>query len=100
MFSLVWIIPPRVMTRSDGQPAATPRGGGTGGRVGRGCKRVREPRRRNVEPTDEPKGQGNDQGVEVNEGVDRVPDFSIIISQQLQNLFSTVLAQVSNQGSN
>ncbi|GJR37830.1 hypothetical protein Tco_1213514, partial [Tanacetum coccineum] len=57
-------------TRSAGQPAAAPRGGGTGGRVGREGKRVREPRRRKVEPTGEPEGQGNDQGVEVNKGVD------------------------------
>ncbi|GJZ36625.1 putative reverse transcriptase domain-containing protein [Tanacetum coccineum] len=60
-------MPPRVMTRSAGRPAATPRGGGTGGRVGRGGRRVREPRRRNVEPIGKPEGQGNDQGVEVNE---------------------------------
>ncbi|GJT18235.1 reverse transcriptase domain-containing protein [Tanacetum coccineum] len=66
MFSLVWIMPPRVMTRSSGRPAATPRGRGTGGRVGRGGRRVKEPMRRNVKPTGEPKGQGNDQGVEVN----------------------------------
>ncbi|GJR03323.1 putative reverse transcriptase domain-containing protein [Tanacetum coccineum] len=73
---------------------------GTGGRVGRGGRRVREPRRRNVEPTGEPEGQGNDQGVEVNEGVDGVPDFSTNIAQQLQNLLPTILAQVGNQGSN
>ncbi|GKD31607.1 putative nucleotidyltransferase, ribonuclease H, partial [Tanacetum coccineum] len=81
-------------------PAATPRGGGTGGRVGRGGRRVREPRRRDFEPTGKPKGQGNDQGFEVNEGVDGVPDFSTIIAQQLQNLLPTILTQVCNQGSN
>ncbi|GKB67230.1 hypothetical protein Tco_0928642, partial [Tanacetum coccineum] len=83
MFSLVWIMPPRVMTRSAGRPAAAPRGGGTGGRVGREGRRVRETKRRNVEPTGEPEGQGNDQGVEINEGVDGVPDFSTNIAQQL-----------------
>ncbi|GJR58036.1 putative reverse transcriptase domain-containing protein [Tanacetum coccineum] len=72
-------MPPRVMTQSAGWPAAAPRGGGTGGRVGR---------------------EGNDQGIEVNEGVDGVPDFSMIIAQQLQNLLPTMLAQVGNQGSN
>ncbi|GKB19727.1 hypothetical protein Tco_0853650, partial [Tanacetum coccineum] len=46
-------------------PAATPRGGGTGGRVGREGKRVKEPRRRKVKPTGEPESQGNDQCVEV-----------------------------------
>ncbi|GJW39980.1 putative reverse transcriptase domain-containing protein [Tanacetum coccineum] len=53
-----------------------------------------------VEQTGEPKGQGNDQGVEVNEDVDGVPEFSTIIAQQLQNLLPTMLAQVGNQGSN
>ncbi|GJS83139.1 putative reverse transcriptase domain-containing protein [Tanacetum coccineum] len=61
--------------------------------------RVREPRRRNVEPTSEPESQGNDQGVKVNEGMDGLPDFSTIIAQQLQNLLPTILAQVGNQGS-
>ncbi|GKB77013.1 reverse transcriptase domain-containing protein, partial [Tanacetum coccineum] len=40
------------------------------------------------------------QGTEVNDGVDGVLDFSIIIAQQLQNLLPTVLAQVGNQVSN
>ncbi|GKB03240.1 putative reverse transcriptase domain-containing protein, partial [Tanacetum coccineum] len=53
--------------------------GETGGRVGRGDSRVKKPRRRNVEPTCEPEGQENDQGVEVNDGVDGVPDSSTII---------------------
>nr|GEX04530.1 putative reverse transcriptase domain-containing protein [Tanacetum cinerariifolium] len=56
-----------VMTSEDarscaGRPAAAPQGGGTGGRVGRGGRRVRESRRRNVEPTDEPEGQGKTKG--------------------------------------
>ncbi|GKB89272.1 hypothetical protein Tco_0961544 [Tanacetum coccineum] len=100
MFSLIWIMLPRVMTRSAGRPAAAPRGGGTGGQIGREGRRVREPRRRKVKPTGEPEGQGNDQGVEVNEGVDGVPDFSTIIAYRLQNLLPTMLAQVGNQGSN
>nr|GEX41812.1 reverse transcriptase domain-containing protein [Tanacetum cinerariifolium] len=70
MFFLEWIMPPKVMTQSADRPTVAPRGGGTGRRVGRKGKRVREPRRRKVKPTGEPKGQGNDQGVEVNEGVD------------------------------
>ncbi|GKA27699.1 reverse transcriptase domain-containing protein [Tanacetum coccineum] len=79
MFSLVWIMPLKVMIRSAGQPATALRGGGTGGRVGRG---------------------GNDQGVEVNEGMDGVPDFSTNIAQQFKNLLLTILVQVGNQGSN
>ncbi|GJZ17007.1 hypothetical protein Tco_0553130 [Tanacetum coccineum] len=86
-------MPPRVITQSAGRPVATPRGEGTGGRVGREGRRVREPKRRKVKPTGEPEGQGNDQGVEVNEGVDGVPDFSMIIAHQLQNLLPTMLAQ-------
>ncbi|GKE62434.1 hypothetical protein Tco_1512801, partial [Tanacetum coccineum] len=82
------------------EPAAAPRGRGTGGRISREGRRVREPRRRKVEPTGEPEAQGNDQGVEVNEIVDGVPDFSPIISQQLQNLLPTMLAQVGIRGSN
>ncbi|GKB38592.1 hypothetical protein Tco_0883534, partial [Tanacetum coccineum] len=81
-------------------------GGGTGGRAGREGRRVREPRRRNIDLTGEPRGQENDQGVganggvEANGGVDGVPDFSTIISQQLQNLLPTILAQVGNHGNN
>ncbi|GKC80661.1 hypothetical protein Tco_1131435 [Tanacetum coccineum] len=70
MFSLVWIMPPKVMTQSASRPTAAPRGRGTGRRVGREGRRVRESRRRKVEPNYEGEGQGNDQGVEVNDGVD------------------------------
>ncbi|GKD09456.1 hypothetical protein Tco_1189141 [Tanacetum coccineum] len=73
---------------------------GTGGQVGRGARRTREPVRRNNETIGELDGQGNDQGVEANGGVDRVPDFSIIIAQQLHNLLPTLLAQVGNHGNN
>ncbi|GJR96450.1 hypothetical protein Tco_0268624 [Tanacetum coccineum] len=38
-------------------------------------------------------GQVGGQGIEVNDGVDGVPDFSTIIEQQLQNLLPTILAQ-------
>nr|GEU82334.1 retrotransposon protein, putative, Ty3-gypsy subclass [Tanacetum cinerariifolium] len=92
MFSLIWIMPPRVINRSVGRPAAAAYGGETSGRVGRGGTRVREPSRRNVEPIDEPEGQGNNQCVEVNERMDGVPDFSTNISQQLQNLLPTIVA--------
>ncbi|GJY96515.1 hypothetical protein Tco_0513425 [Tanacetum coccineum] len=82
-----------------------------GGRVGRGG-RGRGPRRGNDECVDELNGQGNDQGMGANKGIEGVngnvegvnggvggaPDFSTIISQQLQNLLPTILAQVGNQG--
>ncbi|GJS01410.1 hypothetical protein Tco_0317918 [Tanacetum coccineum] len=73
-------MPPRMMTRSIGQPAAESQGGGMGGRAGRDGGRVTEPRRRNA--------WGG------------VHDFSTIIDQQLQNLLPTILAQVGNHGNN
>ncbi|GKD25950.1 hypothetical protein Tco_1232164 [Tanacetum coccineum] len=87
MFSLVWIMPPRVRTRSVGQPVTESRGGGTGERVGRGGRGRR------------PKEEGVNRNVEGdNEGVGGAPDFSTIIAQQLQNLLPAMLAQVDNQG--
>nr|GEV67470.1 hypothetical protein [Tanacetum cinerariifolium] len=43
-------------------------------------------------------GQVGGQGSEVNDGADRIPDFSTIIVQQLQNLLPTIVAQVGDQG--
>ncbi|GJV75828.1 putative reverse transcriptase domain-containing protein [Tanacetum coccineum] len=43
-------------------------------------------------------GQVGGQGSEVNDGVNGVPGFSTIITQQLQNLLSTIVAQVGDQG--
>nr|GFC26017.1 hypothetical protein [Tanacetum cinerariifolium] len=60
MFSLVWIMPPKVMTQSAGRPVSESRGGGTGVRVGRGG-RGRRPREGNDERVDALNGQGNDQ---------------------------------------
>ncbi|GKC34326.1 hypothetical protein Tco_1046710, partial [Tanacetum coccineum] len=79
-----------------------------GERVGSGG-RGRRPREGNDERVDELNGQGNDQGMGANGGVEGVngnveranggaPDFSTIISQQLQNHLPAMLAQVSNQG--
>ncbi|GJY59820.1 hypothetical protein Tco_0459712 [Tanacetum coccineum] len=81
---------------------------GTGGTVGRGG-RGRGPREGNDERVDDLNGQGNDQGLGANGGVEGVngnveranggaPDFSTIIAQQLQNLLPAMLAQVSNRG--
>ncbi|GKC07483.1 reverse transcriptase domain-containing protein [Tanacetum coccineum] len=57
---------------SASQLATASRGGGTGGQAGRGCGMTR--------------------------GLLRVPDFSTIIAQQLQNLLPTIVAQVGDQG--
>ncbi|GKF02217.1 hypothetical protein Tco_0029140 [Tanacetum coccineum] len=108
MFSLVWIMPPRMRTQSAGRPATESLRGGTGGRVGRG-RRGRRPREGNDERVDDLNGQGNDQGLRANGGVEGVngnveganggaPGFSTIIAQQLQNLLPIMLAQVSNLG--
>ncbi|GJZ43604.1 reverse transcriptase domain-containing protein, partial [Tanacetum coccineum] len=80
---------------------------GTGGTVGR-VDGV-EDRVSNDERVDELNGQGNDQGLGANGGVEGVngnveranggaPNFSTIIAQQLQNLLPAMLAQVSNRG--
>ncbi|GJZ08367.1 reverse transcriptase domain-containing protein [Tanacetum coccineum] len=101
-------MPPRMRTRSAGRPAAESLGGGTGVRVGRGG-RGRRPREGNDERVDDLNGQGNDQGIGANGGVEGAngnveganggaPDFSTIIAQQLQNLLPAMLAQVSNRG--
>ncbi|GJU55439.1 putative reverse transcriptase domain-containing protein [Tanacetum coccineum] len=101
-------MPPRVMTRSAGRLAVESLGWGTGERVGI-SGRGRRPREGNDECVDELNGQGNNKGLRANRGVEGVngnveganrgaPDFSMIISQQLQNLLPAMLAQVSNRG--
>ncbi|GJT06515.1 hypothetical protein Tco_0840977 [Tanacetum coccineum] len=73
------IMPPRMMTRSAGRATATPRGGRTGRRTGRGCGRTRG--RSGDQGNGRIDGQGGKvggQGTEVNDAVDRVPDFSTI----------------------
>ncbi|GJY91020.1 hypothetical protein Tco_0506216 [Tanacetum coccineum] len=76
--------------RLAGRPATESLGGGTSKRVGRGG-RGRRPREGNDERVDELNGQGNDQGLGANGGVEGVngnveganggaPDFSTIIA--------------------
>ncbi|GJZ68995.1 hypothetical protein Tco_0632545 [Tanacetum coccineum] len=95
-------MPPRMRNRSAGWPAAELLGGETGERVSRGG-RGRRPREGNDERVDELNGQGNNQGLGANWGVEGVnrnveganggaPDFSMIIAQQLQNLLPPMLA--------
>ncbi|GJW13805.1 hypothetical protein Tco_0017938 [Tanacetum coccineum] len=81
MFSLVYIMPPRMRTRSADRPAAESLGGGTGKRVGSGG-RGKRPREGNDECVDELNIQGNDQGMGANGG----------------KLLPAMLAQVSNRG--
>ncbi|GKE94307.1 hypothetical protein Tco_1579162 [Tanacetum coccineum] len=71
MFSLVWIMPPRVKTRSAGRPAVESLGGGTGELVGSG-ERGRRLREGNDERVNELNGQRNDQGMGANGGVEGV----------------------------
>nr|GEX83811.1 hypothetical protein [Tanacetum cinerariifolium] len=103
-------MPPRIKTQNAGQPDVESLGGGTGVRVGSGG-RGRRPRKGNDGSVDELSGQGNDQGLGANGGVEEVdgnvegvnggvrgvPNFSTIIAQQLQNLLPVMIAQVGNQ---
>ncbi|GKG38019.1 hypothetical protein Tco_0457242 [Tanacetum coccineum] len=59
-------MPSRMRTRSAGRPAVKSLGGGTGIRVGRG------PREGNDERVDDLNGQGNNQGLGANRGVEGV----------------------------
>ncbi|GJW47230.1 hypothetical protein Tco_0167008 [Tanacetum coccineum] len=101
-------MPPRMRTQSAGRPAAESLRGGAGVWVGRGGSGRRH-REGNDERFDDLNGQGNDQGMGANGGIEGVnenvegtnggaPDFSTIIAQQLQNLLPAMLAQVSNRG--
>ncbi|GKC29012.1 putative reverse transcriptase domain-containing protein [Tanacetum coccineum] len=70
-----------------------------GGRTGRGYSRTRgQSGDQGNGRIDGQGGQVSGQGSEVNYGVDRVPDFSTIIAQQLQNLLPTIVAQVGERG--
>ncbi|GJX06373.1 putative reverse transcriptase domain-containing protein [Tanacetum coccineum] len=62
-------MPPMMRTRSAGRPAAKSLGEGMGVRVGRG-RRGRRPREGNDERVDILNGQGNDQGMGANEGIE------------------------------
>ncbi|GJZ95174.1 putative reverse transcriptase domain-containing protein [Tanacetum coccineum] len=81
-------MPPRMRTRSAGRPVAESQGGGTGRRVGRGGRRDRGPRGGNDEGVDELNGQGNDQGLGANGGIEGVNG----------NVEGVNRAQVGNQG--
>ncbi|GKE02862.1 putative reverse transcriptase domain-containing protein, partial [Tanacetum coccineum] len=93
-------MPLRMTTRSAGRQTAAPRGGRTGGRTGRGGGRTREPTGRVSGRTGNQDGQGGDQGIRADGGVDEVPDFSMIIAQQLQDLLPIIITQVGNHASN
>ncbi|GKB21782.1 putative reverse transcriptase domain-containing protein [Tanacetum coccineum] len=108
MFSIVYIMPSRMRNQSASLSATESLGGGTGVRVGRGG-RGKRPREGNDERVDDLNGQGNDQGLRANGGVEGANgnveganggalDFSKIIAQQLQNLLPAMLVQVSYRG--
>ncbi|GKE20946.1 reverse transcriptase domain-containing protein [Tanacetum coccineum] len=64
-------MPPRMRTQSAGRPAAESLEGGTGKRVGR-SGRGKRPRKGNDEHVEDFNGQGNDQGLGDNGGVEGV----------------------------
>ncbi|GKD34557.1 hypothetical protein Tco_1250066 [Tanacetum coccineum] len=72
----------------------------TGGWTGRGGGRTRKPTGKVGRRTGGQDGQGGHRGIRANRGIDEVPDFSMVIAQQLQNLLPTVIAQVGNHASN
>ncbi|GJY26183.1 reverse transcriptase domain-containing protein [Tanacetum coccineum] len=82
-------MPPRMTTQSIGGQTAAPRGGRTGGRIGRGGGQ-----------TSDQNGQGGYRGIEANGGINEVPDFSTVIAQQLQDLLPTIIVKVGNHASN
>ncbi|GKC98278.1 putative reverse transcriptase domain-containing protein [Tanacetum coccineum] len=89
-------MPPRMTTQSAGRSTVASRDG----RTGRGGGRTGEPMGRVGGQTGEQDGQEGGRGNGVNGGIDEVPDFSMVIAQQLQNLLPTIIAQVGNHASN
>ncbi|GJX32855.1 reverse transcriptase domain-containing protein [Tanacetum coccineum] len=87
-------------TQSVGRQTTAPRGRRTGGLTGRGGGRTGEPTGRVGGRTSDQDGQGGDRGNGANGGVDKVPGFSTVITQQLQDLLPTIIAQVGNHASN
>ncbi|GJR51053.1 putative reverse transcriptase domain-containing protein [Tanacetum coccineum] len=84
MFSLMWIMSPRVMTQIGGRPVSESRGRGTSVRVGRGG-RGKRPR------------EGNDEREEVKRNVDEAngtPDFSATLPNNYRPL-TLMIAQRS-----
>ncbi|GJW55141.1 hypothetical protein Tco_0099226 [Tanacetum coccineum] len=73
-------MPPRIRTRSAGRPATESLGGGTGVRVGRGG-RGRRLREGNDKRVDDLNGQGNDQDLGANRGVEGVN--GMLVNQEL-----------------
>ncbi|GKC26516.1 hypothetical protein Tco_1033810 [Tanacetum coccineum] len=74
-------MPPMMTTQSAGRPAASSRGGRTGRQAGRGGDRTRGRFGDQGDGRiDDQGGQVGGQGSEVNDGVNGVPDFSIIIA--------------------
>ncbi|GKA45870.1 hypothetical protein Tco_0738666 [Tanacetum coccineum] len=76
-------MPPRMMTQSACQTTAAPGGGRKGRRTSRGGGRTGEQPGRGGRRTSEHDAQGADQGNGANGGIDEVPDFSMVIAQQL-----------------
>nr|GEX60300.1 hypothetical protein [Tanacetum cinerariifolium] len=71
-----------------------------GGRTGKGGGRTREPTSRVGGRTGNQDGQRGNQGIGMNEGDDEVPEYSTVITQQFQDLLSTIIARVGNHASN
>nr|GEW13748.1 hypothetical protein [Tanacetum cinerariifolium] len=86
------------MTQSAGWPSVVPRGEGTGRRVSRKGRRVREPRRRKVEPTGEPEGQRNDQGKQGSNQGDNRNQSSTAINDNIRGNARNVIVNNGRRG--
>ncbi|GKE58382.1 reverse transcriptase domain-containing protein [Tanacetum coccineum] len=75
-------MPPSMKTCNVGRQTAAPRGGRTGEQTGRGDGR-----------TSDQGGRGGGRGNGTNGGINKVPDFSTVIAQQLQDLLPTIVVQ-------
>ncbi|GJS54393.1 retrotransposon protein, putative, ty3-gypsy subclass [Tanacetum coccineum] len=102
--SLFKIMPLMMTTRNAGRQTAAARGGRTGGQTGRRGGRTREQTGRCGGQTSERGDRGSGRGNRPKGGVDEVPNFSTVITQQLQDLLPTIVTQVgdhiNNQGIN
>nr|GEX33725.1 reverse transcriptase domain-containing protein [Tanacetum cinerariifolium] len=97
-------MPLKMTTQNAVRRTTAPRGGRTGGQTGRGGGRIREQTGRGGGRTGEQGGRGGSRGNKTNRSVDEALEFSTVITQQLQDLFPTIVTQVgdhlSNQGIN
>ena len=100
MSLLVDIMAPKRVTRSTSRGGATPRGGRTGGRGGRGAAHDTSNPSNDSGRTGGRGGRGDAHDTSNPSNAGGNPDVSTIIAQQLQNLLPTIVTQVGNHMNN